>query len=135
MTQRSIISVGVLAIAAGLFWPATLAGQSTVTQPGAVAKTADGHPDLQGLWIFTDPTPIETPGTPTRRRVGEERDSAGVSDAAQRAVAQRRVEARGGDAEANPFYSEKPIGRTWTRRPSLVIDPPDGKVPVLPGPI
>src|SRR5262249_495648 len=106
--------------------------QTARTQPATVGKTTDGVPDLQGLWLYSDPTPLETPGTPTRRRVGEDRGTAGESDTLQRQAAQRRQDAAGGEAAANPFYSERPIGRTFTRRASLVIDPPDGKVPVLP---
>lgn len=133
MTQRSAVSIGALAIAVGLFWPATMAGQNTQTPQASVAKTPDGQPDIQGLWLYFDTTPMETPGTPPRRRVGEERGSEGASDAAQQAAQQRRAATRGGEAEVNPFYSEGPIrAKRVTRRPSLVIDPPDGKVPVLP---
>ena len=137
MTQRSLVSIGVVAIAAGLFWPAAVAGQNTQpTQGAGVARTADGHPDIQGLWLFFDTTPRETPGTPPRRRVGEARGSEGASDAAQRAAQQRRAATRGGEPEVNPFYAEGPIrAKRVARRPSLVIDPPDGKVQVLPAAI
>ena len=132
MTYRSAVSIGVLAIVVGLFWPVAAAGQDPRPRQGTVAKTADGQPDLQGLWLFFDSTPLETPGTPTRRRAGETLETAGISDRLQDAAADRRTQTRGGDAAGNPFYAEGPIrSRRVPRRPSLVIDPPDGKVPVL----
>ena len=133
MTQRSIMSLGALAIAMGLLWPDAAAGQNSGTaQPAAtLAKTPDGQPDISGLWLYFDQTPLETPGTPPRRRLGEERGQEGASDAAQQAAQQRRSAERGGQAEVNPFYAEAPMRARVKRRPSLVIDPPDGKVPVL----
>ena len=133
MTQRSLISIGAVAVAAGLFWPATLAGQNIRSPQAEVRKTADGQPDLQGLWLFFDNTPLETPGTPTRRRAGETLEAAGLSDKLQDQAAERRAEARGGEAGGNPFYAEGPLrAKRVPRRPSLVVDPADGKVPVLP---
>lgn len=138
MTQRWVVSAAVLAIVAGWLWSAEVAAQNTrsTSKPGPIAKTADGHPDLSGLWLYYDETPLETPGTPMRRRVGETPDSAGASDVAQRAAQQRRAAERGGQPEVNPFYAEGPIrAKNVARRASLVVDPPDGKVPVLPGPV
>jgi hypothetical protein len=131
MRYRSVASFGALAIAVGLFWPAPVAGQNARTQQGGIAKTADGQPDLQGLWLFFNSSPLETPGTPMRRRAGETRESAGAQDALQDAQIERRERERGAE-QVNPFYSEGPIrARRVPRQPSLVVDPPDGKVPVL----
>src|SRR5438067_13740061 len=107
MTQRWVVSAAVLAIVAGSLWSADVAAQNAKSnsKPGPIAKTADGHPDLSGLWLYYDETPLETPGTPMRRRVGETPDSAGQSDVAQRAGQQRRATERGGQQEVNPFYA------------------------------
>jgi hypothetical protein len=133
MKQRSVVSLGVLLIAVGLFWPAPAAGQNTGTQaqPGGIARTPDGKPDLQGLWLFFNSSPLETPGTPTRRRAGETRENAGAQDALQDVQIDRRERTRG-EVQVNPFYSEGPLrSRQVRRQPSLVVEPADGKVPVL----
>ena len=138
MGRRAIHALGMVAIAAGLLWPASAAGQNNKSAPAAIPKTAQGHPVLNGLWLFFDQTPLETPGAPMRRRIGETTETAGSSDVAQRAAQQRRADARGGEQEVNPFYAEAAIRvkeNGIAKRPSLVVDPPDGKVPVLPGPV
>ena len=100
-------------------------------KPWTVAKTPDGQPDLQGMWVFTHDIPLETPGVPTRRRPGETTATAGSSHVAQRAAATARAARRGGSAAAgddSPFYVDRPA--VGPRRPSLVVYPPDGKVPI-----
>src|SRR5262249_40568307 len=81
---------------------ASALAQQTATHPSAATasgwtqgKTPDGQPDLQGMWLFFDPSPLETPGNPTRRRAGETRENAGVSDRLQREAAARRRAVRG----------------------------------------
>ena len=70
-----------------------------------VSRTPDGHPDLQGMWTNYDPTPFERLGP------GEQfpRDLA-VS------TADWLVQ----DSPKSP------------RRPSMVVDPPNGRVPLKP---
>ena len=138
MGRRAVHALGMLAIAMGMVWPASAAGQNAKPSAAAIPKTAQGHPDLNGLWLYFDQTPLESPGAPMRRRIGETTETAGSSDVAQRAAQQRRADSRGGEQEVNPFYAEaairvKEIG--VAKRQSLVVDPADGKVPVLPGPV
>ena len=69
----------------------------------AVSRTPDGHPDLQGMWTNYDPTPFE------RLNPGEERPrEPGVST-------------------ADWLIQDSPIS---ARRPSMVVDPPNGRVPL-----
>jgi hypothetical protein len=135
MTQRWGVSAAALMIVAACIWPVAVNGQSSksTSKAGPIKKSADGHPDLSGLWLYYDETPLETPGTPMRRRVGETADTAGQSDVLQRQAQQRRASERGGQQEVNPFYAEGPIrAKSVPKRASLVVDPPDGKVQVLP---
>jgi hypothetical protein len=70
-------------------------------------RTADGQPDLQGTWVNFDSTPFEKPVA---------RPSAGADPAA--AV-----------GPAPEFADHKsPMSKA---RSSMVIDPPDGRVPVM----
>ena len=126
MNHRRVAAVEVLAFALTL---GIGAGSPAGSQTRATGTTPDGQPDIQGMWLYFDNTPFETPGAPTRRRVGEAPELAGTSDLLQRAAAERRGDTAGG---ANPFYTEAPLlARAVSQRPSLVVDPPDGKVPVL----
>ena len=106
-----------------------LAAQS---KKGPVARTADGHPDLQATWDFAQLTPFERPS--------EFADKQTVSDEEAEEFAQRRIETsnkdkRDGGAAAdverayNDFWWD--FGKRIARQPSLVVDPADGRVPAL----
>lgn len=106
-----------------------LAAQS---KKDTLPRTADGRPDLQATWDFAQLTPFERPS--------EFADKNTVTDEEAEEFAQRRVETsdkdrRDGGAAAdverayNDFWWD--FGRRIARQPSLVVDPPDGRVPAL----
>ena len=75
--------------------------------PAAIPRLADGRPDLQGTWVNFDDTPFEAPGA--------------APSAAPAANA-------GVNPPAHWTEHDSPKGE---RRRSMVVDPPDGRVPVL----
>src|SRR6188472_2908506 len=90
---------------------------AVVTAAGAAAQTAwkqgrtpDGQPDLQGIWLNFDGTPFEAA-------------SAQPAAPAATATAAANVGPASEFADHNHKVSE--------RRRSMVIDPPDGRVPVM----
>ena len=105
---------------------------SAQSKKSAVARTADGRPDLQATWDFAQLTPFERPS--------EFADKNSVTDEEAEEFAQRRVQTtdkdrRDGGAAAdierayNDFWWD--FGKRIARQPSLVVDPPDGRVPAL----
>lgn len=113
------------------------AGKSTATKTKSwTARTPDGQPDLQGRWSNQTPTPLERPAALAGRQflTGEE-VAAQEADAKARfeRPTDRPVTSRPGDSAErivgtyNSFWSDR--GRP-TNRTSLIIDPPEGRVPL-----
>ena len=137
MANRRMVSTRMLILAIAMLALASIgaAGQAQSGSKGTAAArpwtqrtTPDGQPDFQGIWLYFDSTPFETPGVPMRRRDGE--TVPGSSDAT--VAAQRAERANGGDDGANVFYSEGAMLGRNERRRSMVVFPADGKVPILP---
>jgi hypothetical protein len=92
-------------------------------------RTADGQPDIQGTWNSIDSffTPLQRPA-----KLG---DKAAVSDEELRTVledeASRKLDASdaGTGAYGHEWYEYK--RNTIPRVPSLVVEPPDGRIPAL----
>jgi len=112
---------------------ATLVAQSTHASKGwTPPKTSDGQPSLQGVWTNATITPFERPAAL--------RDKAFLTDAdverlERQAATTRSEEAppRAGDVgNYNQFWFDSGERVVSTRRSSLVIDPPDGRVPLRP---
>jgi hypothetical protein len=112
-----------------------VAGQapSTAAKNWTPPRTPDGQPDLQGIWTNATMTPFERPAELAGKQVFTEAEAAAYEkQALQTANADRRdgtVEADVGRAY-NEFWRERG-GIVPTRRTSLVVDPPDGKIPPL----
>ena len=92
-----------------------------------VPKTSWGEPDLQGVWSYATTTPLQRPDA----MAGKETLTDAEIEALAEAQAERQDSApRTGDPGTyNNFWWDrgKSNGRT-----SLIIDPPDGKIPWKP---
>jgi hypothetical protein len=91
----------------------------------ATPKTPWGHPDLQGIWTNTTTTPLERlPEAGEKQVLTEEERTELARKVAERVNADTR---RPGQVGAyNEFWFER---GTLNTRTSLIVDPPDGKVP------
>ena len=140
MRHRTLASVCAAAVFVALALWAPAAAQNNKTP-----RTAWGKPDLTGIWDFRTITPLERPANLADKEfLTEEEAAKAEQDVVER---NRRIDSRpaerttaGGNvdtrADGTPgFYNNfwldggtKPVG---TRRTSLVIDPPNGRVPAL----
>jgi hypothetical protein len=116
--------------------PTTSASQPANPRAGASAsyRTPWGDPDLQGVWNFGTGTPLERP---------KELEGKTHFTPEEAAEYERRVKERS-DADNRDGTPEQDVARAYNEfwwehgtrmqadlRTSLVIDPPDGKVPPL----
>jgi hypothetical protein len=110
--------------------PASGAKAGTTAIRGPVPKTAWGDPDLQGIWTDDFQTPLQRPAKYANKELftDEERDEldaqrAGILRRDQRVAAGTERDVAG--AYNAVFQSIKHTGK----RTSLVVDPPDGRIP------
>src|SRR5579872_106108 len=116
---------------------------------GGVARLPDGHPDLQGTYDLSTLTPLErASGSPLiltdEEAAKRERQTADRNDKLAAPVdANRAAPPKGGDGSPGPYGNVGGYNNFWLdpgsrytvvdgrRRASLLIDPPDGRVPAL----
>jgi hypothetical protein len=105
----------------------------TAAKAPAKPRTADGRPDLQGTWDFAQLTPFERPSTLAGKSSFASDDEA--EEFAQQRIENNNKDRRDGGAAAdverayNDFWWD--FGTRVAKQTSLVIDPPDGRVPPL----
>jgi hypothetical protein len=94
-------------------------------------RTPWGHPDLQGVWNNSTITPLERPAQFAGREFLTADEARALDAAAATRYDQRLADpAQDVDAAYNQFWWER--GQTVaTRRTSLIVDPPDGRLPAL----
>ena len=107
--------------------------------PWTVPRTPDGRPDLQGMWTNATLTPLERPRALADRAFLTEQEAAaleaqaaGRQAGADDSAARQQAIARGDVGSYNQFWFDSGSTILPTRQTSLVVDPPDGRVPVRP---
>src|SRR5580700_10882701 len=113
----------------------------------AAAQTLppDGKPDLQGIWLDNSATPLERPKELEGRQLLTDAEVAELKRRADRLFKNGYSDFAGGDSfflaalrnieqYKNPNttgYSDQMVPREFDNRTSLVVDPPDGRIPPL----
>ena len=132
MPRCFIATLAVVALSAS---PAAAQVAGTYTVP----RTPDGQPDLEGMWNNETLTPFERPTSMGNRAflTAEEEAARNQQSDERRAAADAPSEVRteplpaGGNIGAyNQFWFDPGRRVLSTRQTSMVVDPPDGRVPV-----
>jgi hypothetical protein len=91
-------------------------------------RTSWGHPDLQGTWTTETLTPLERPPALADKSVLTEEEAAELE---RRTDASRadRAPREGDPGTYNRFWAEAGTSVVRGRRTSLIIDPPNGRIP------
>jgi hypothetical protein len=131
---------------------AFVAGQKPGAPPARMAPNArapvlgpDGHPDLQGVWLNNSATPLERPKQLEGRATLTNEEVAELRQRADRLFKGTNADFAGGDAvylaalaNIDHFKSATATGTTFEmierefdNRTSLIVDPPDGRIPPL----
>ena len=137
MSLRVLASSGVIAFLT--IGSVSLAGQAQPSESKARAAEAKkspprplpwGDPDLQGVWSYATTTPLERPAALAGKEFYTPEETA-ARDAASDPLSpeQARPPREGDPGTYNRLWGD--AGKTSNLRTSLIIDPPDGRLPPL----
>jgi hypothetical protein len=99
-------------------------------------RTPDGQPDIQGIWTNATLTPLQRPADLGDKQFFTEQEAAAYEKQRIQQTDVDRVDGERGPADLarrayNNFWFERGTRVVESRRTSLIVDPPDGKIPPL----
>jgi hypothetical protein len=126
LVSRSALAAVVAVLLSGV--PVFTQGESQAAMP---PRLVDGRPDLQGIWGFATLTPLQRPKELADRAVLSPEEKAKLEEQAVRDQFVDRPPPPGSTGSYNKFWSDSGTKVVATNRTSLIVDPPDGRVPQL----
>ena len=135
MRSRVWTSLGILAVVvmvASLVWVFTGQARSAVEKTRTAPRMAFGAPDLNGVWDYRTLTPLERPPELAGKEVLTEEEAATYLEGKLADLASRDERTPANIVgNYNRFWFDEGTTLVDTRRTSLIIDPPDGRLPPL----
>jgi hypothetical protein len=128
-----VVAVSLLAARGQLTWPGGLTAGTEDGEGWTPPRTPWGDPDLQGIYNYGTSTPLQRPLQAGDKQVLSDEEAATLeADIAQRLDRDRRD--GGAQADVSRSYNDvwmDPARKKLTadKRTSLIIDPPDGRLP------
>ncbi|HLK48861.1 MAG TPA: hypothetical protein VKT49_12035 [Bryobacteraceae bacterium] len=112
---------------------AAKAPTSTAKRP--LARTPWGDPDLQGVWNDATSTPLQRPSDVGQKDVLSDEEAQDFQQELANDLSRDRRDG-GAELDVNRAYNEhwmdaRRLKITSDRRTSLIVDPPDGRIPPL----
>jgi hypothetical protein len=131
VTALSLVVVTAAGLASSTTRAQTAAGAAPAAEPYTVPRTSWGHPDLQGVWDYRTITPLERRAELADREFYTDEEIAQLEGRATRRMEQP-PDLSGPANLVHAEYLTDP-GRLVdeSRRTSLIIDPPNGRLPPL----
>ena len=117
-------------------------GRSAASDGWTAPVTSWGDPDLQGIWDFRTITPMERPAELAGKAVLTAEEAADFEARENRRLNRDLVDpevggaiyppaSEGGVVPYNEFWYDRGNALVEDRRTSLIVDPPDGRIPPL----
>jgi hypothetical protein len=142
MDRRQSVAVGLaiaVALVGRLAMPAAQAPSPATTRDAAAKKgtpprTPDGKPDLRGRWSYATITPLERPADLADKAFLTPEEAAAYE---KKVIAANNKDQRPEDRNAdvsnayNDFWWDRGTNLVGTLRTSLIVDPPNGRMPEL----
>jgi len=149
MSHRFHSSIGspAVVLAVALLTSAPVAGQSASSPPKTnvaaetwtLPRTPDGRPDLQGVWDYRTITPLERPKDLGTKEFFTDLEAANFEKDENRRQNRDLIDPKegglnyppGGVVPYNEVWYERGDKVVKSKRTSLIVDPPDGRLPAL----
>lgn len=147
MKLRTLTSVAIAVALLGVVPPPAVAQAGAATNTWTPPRTAFGQPDLGGVWANNSATPFQRPQAfagkerlsdeelaDLRVRLTELRENEQAGNLLGDFLIQKVLddpEFRGFDQDTGNYNSFWLVERDFDNRTSVVVDPPDGRIPAL----
>jgi hypothetical protein len=126
------ITVAVSAAVLTPISPASAQAPASPSTPPAALTTPWGEPDLQGIWTDETDTPLQRPPKYANQEFFTEAQRAEIDRARSEILGRERRAERGTEQDVSGSYNNVFVSfKRSGARTSLVVDPPNGRLPPL----